>query len=104
MTEKSAKCEALQRVHDCRSHGGRSARSTVQRPAEATPLHRRSSSSHAPTRKHKRLRAVILNLERLEKFSWRASSSSLPDAGRSVTCSCGEAAFVRRARHAVVRT
>ena len=38
MTEKSAKCEALQRVHDCGSHGGRAARSTVQRPAEATPL------------------------------------------------------------------
>ena len=103
-TEKSAKCEALQRVHDCRSHGGRSARSAVQRPAEATPLHRRSSSSHAPTRKHKRLRAVILNLERLEPycgalilgasgFSWRASSSSLPEAGRSATCSRGEAAF-----------
>ena len=83
--------------------GGRSARSTVQRPAEATPLHRRSSSSHAPTRKHKRLCAVILNLERLEKFSWRASSSSMPDAGRSATCSRGEAPFVRRARHAVVR-
>ena len=85
-------------MHDCRSHGGRSARITVQRPAQATPLHRRSASSHAPTKKHKRLRAVILNLERLDKFSWRASSSSLPDAGRSATCSRGEAAFVRRAR------
>ena len=38
-----------------------------------------------------------------EKFSWRASSSSLPDAGRSATYSRSEAAFVRRARHAVVR-
>ena len=38
MTEQSAKCEALQRVHDCGSHGGRAARSTVHRPAEATPL------------------------------------------------------------------
>ena len=68
MTEKSAKCEARKRVPACRSHGGRAARSTVQRPAEATPLHRRSTSSHAPTRKHKRLRAVILNLERLEPY------------------------------------
>ena len=45
MIEKSAKCEALQRVQDFRSHGGRSARSTVQRPRESTNDCARSSST-----------------------------------------------------------
>ena len=105
MTEKSAKCEARQRVPDSRSHGGRAARTTVQRPAEATPLHGRSTSSHAPTRKHKRYCArssatwsawshiVVLCFFNSSKFLCCASSSSLPEADRSATCSRGEAAF-----------
>ena len=113
MTEKSAKCEALQRVHDCRSHGCRAARSTVHRPAQATPLPRRSSSSLAPTRKHKRLRPVILNLERLEPYCGAfflrcvkilVACLTLSGADRSATNSRGEAAFVRAAQHAVMYT
>ena len=69
MTEKSAKCEARQLVPACRSHGGRAARSTVQRSAEATPLHRRSTLFPCALEKAQTiLRAVILNLERLEPY------------------------------------
>ena len=68
-------------------------------------------SSHTPTRKHNRLRAVTLHSARFRTIrccflsSVRqgsralASSSSLCGADRSATYPCGGAAFVRAARH-----
>ena len=70
------------------------------RPRESTNDCERSSSTWSAGS-----HMVVLCFFNASKFSCCASSSSsLPEATRSATCSHGEGAFVRRARHAVVRT
>ena len=66
MAEKSARYDALKRVYHCRAAGSPRNSGRAQRTGKATLLQRRPNSSQALTRKHKRLRAVILNLQRLE--------------------------------------
>ena len=65
MAEKSARYDALQRVQHCRAACSARSSRRLQRTEKATPPQRRSTSSHAPAKKRKRLRAV-LNLQRLE--------------------------------------